>query len=170
MTEPHGSRSMSRRTRRAHPWSADRKFEPRLEPRSQICWWVSSRVRRQRSSGAPSSNCSAVRTAHSNTTHAITFQCVTRRRGPRVSQMPSSGSRQIVWTRSTAPAHPRLARAVARSGLAPVTWRRERVRHSSRIRAPWSLSDGARRRRQRRDPHARVKTDQLRQPERSSSR
>jgi hypothetical protein len=42
--------------------------------------------------------CSASRTAQSNTTQAITLEYVKWRCGPRASQMPSSGSRQIVST------------------------------------------------------------------------
>ena len=38
--------------------------------------------------------CSAIFTARSNATHAITFDCVKWRCGPRISQMPSSGSCQ----------------------------------------------------------------------------
>ena len=44
---------------------------------------------------------STIRTARSNATHAITFECVKWRRGPRTSQIPSSGSRQTASRRSS---------------------------------------------------------------------
>ena len=47
----------------------------------------------QRSVGPSSPDSSTARMARSNATQAIIFECVKCRRGPRTSQMPSSGSR-----------------------------------------------------------------------------
>ena len=49
---------------------------------------------RQRSTGPSRPNSSWARTARSNATHAITFEWVKCRYGPRTSQMPASGWRQ----------------------------------------------------------------------------
>ena len=56
--------------------------------------WISSRTARQRSTGPGRSHVSHVRTARSNATQAITFECVKCRFGPRTSQIPASGCRQ----------------------------------------------------------------------------
>ena len=51
-------------------------------------------TRRQRSAAPLRPNCSTALTPRSNATHAITFEWTKWRRGPRTSQIPSSGSRQ----------------------------------------------------------------------------
>ena len=62
------------------------------KPFAQTSVRILSRMTRQRSTG-PSSPCvSTERTARSNATHAITFECTKWRGSPRISQMPLSGS------------------------------------------------------------------------------
>ena len=55
---------------------------------------ISSRIARHRSTGPSRSRRSTVFTARSNATHAMTFEWVKCRLGPRTSQMPSSSCRQ----------------------------------------------------------------------------
>ena len=69
-----------------------------------------TRTSRQRSRGPARPNSSIERTARSNATHAITFECVKWRRPPRTSQMPSSGSRQIFSEVQNEPAFQRPGR------------------------------------------------------------
>ena len=64
-----------------------------LNPSSQTWSWISWRISFQRSSGASIPYSSAVLMARSMATQAITLEWVKWRRGPRTSQMPSSGSR-----------------------------------------------------------------------------
>ena len=59
-----------------------------------------SRVAAHRSSGPSRPSFSIAFTARSNATQHMTFECVKWRRGPRTSQMPSSGSRQPVSSHS----------------------------------------------------------------------
>ena len=65
------------------------------KPSSQTSRWISALELRHCSSGASTSKRSAIRIARSNATQAITFECTKWRRGPRTSQMPSSGRRQV---------------------------------------------------------------------------
>ena len=63
----------------------------RRSPRGRPARGSASRTARQRSTGPSSRNCSTDLTARSNATQAITFEWVKCRRGPRTSQIPSSG-------------------------------------------------------------------------------
>ena len=67
-----------------------------LNPWSHTWSWISWRMARQRSTGPSVPYSSTVRMARSMATHAITLEWVKWRRGPRTSQIPSSGSRQPV--------------------------------------------------------------------------
>ena len=77
--------------------------EPRSasKPCSHTSAWISSRSARQRSTGPSSPWSSTERTARSNATQAITFEWTKWRRLPRISQMPSSGSRQTASSHSS---------------------------------------------------------------------
>ena len=67
-----------------------------VEAARQTSSWMSSRMSRQRSSGPGRPNSSALLIARSKATQAITLEWVKCSRPPRTSQMPSSGSLQIV--------------------------------------------------------------------------
>ncbi len=62
-------------------------------PFSQTSRWIWSRIACHRSAGPLMPFLTAV-TARSNATQAITLECTKCRRGPRTSQIPSSGSSQ----------------------------------------------------------------------------
>ena len=64
-----------------------------LNPSSQTWSWISLRVSFHSSTGPSRPNSSAVLMARSMATHAMTLEWVKCRRGPRTSQIPSSGSR-----------------------------------------------------------------------------
>ena len=83
--------SSERRAVRLH----ERVRASRSNARSQTSSWIASRSARQWSTGPSRPNCSALFTARSNATHAMTFECVKCCGGPRTSQMPWSGCCQI---------------------------------------------------------------------------
>ena len=88
-------------------------------PRGRPASWISSRSARQRSTGPSRPNCSTVLMARSKATQAITFEWVKCRRGPRTSQIPSSGSRpvRLEEVQQRPPGHARrLRRAPGRTG------------------------------------------------------
>ena len=79
------------------PYDCVKEPSSASNPRSQTS--CMDLVRAPRASGRPGprSPCSStVRTARSNATHAITFEWTKWRRPPRISQMPSSGSRHAL--------------------------------------------------------------------------
>ena len=67
---------------------------PSWKPSRHTWACTSSRSASHRSTGPVRPCSSTIRTPRSNATHAITFEWVKWRRGPRTSQIPSSGSRQ----------------------------------------------------------------------------
>src|SRR5436190_16628111 len=62
---------------------------------------MSDRRRRHDSTGPARADCSTVFTARSAATQAMTLEWVKCRRGPRTSQMPSSGRSHAVSTKAT---------------------------------------------------------------------
>ena len=77
---------------RFEPYDCVNEFSSTSNPFSSTSRWISARVSRHVSAGPARPNRSTAWTPRSNATQAITFECVKWRRGPRTSQMPSSGS------------------------------------------------------------------------------